>query len=255
MAGIGWYAELRKFFEEYPMRHLGKAFLFVLASVAFSVCAFAQESGFFAGVDVSGGTAQGSSSTTNGGAPFAGGGIVNHLKLGNTVGFGGHAGYRFSDLSVFVSYQHIRGSVSWNADFPAVGVASNYAGYAITDAILANVAYDWPLTRALAFRASAGLGAAFNTLSGVVENDQATGAFLSNVGNHTQFSPAARIGIGLRYKPIRNMELGLDAAVAYTGGFRTADTRTGNLGVTQINPYKIDNVWRPSLALSFQYRF
>lgn len=237
------------------MHFSGKAFLFVFASVVFSTSAYAQESGFFAGVDMSGGTTQGSSSTRDGGAPFAGGGIVNKLKLGNTVGFGGHVGYRFSDLSVFLSYQHVRGSVSWNADFPAIGSTSNYAGSAITDAVLANVAYDWPLTHVLAFRASAGLGVAFNTLSGVVENDQATGAFLSDVGNHTQVSPAAQVGVGFRYKPMPRMALGLDAVVAYTGGFRTADTRTGNLGVTQIVPYRIDNVWRPTLLVSFQYRF
>jgi hypothetical protein len=233
----------------------GKTLLLICASIVFSTTAFAQESGFFAGVDVSGGTAQGSSSTRDGGAPFAGGGIVKNLRLGNTVGFGGHAGYRFSDLSVFVSYQHVRGSVSWDADFPAIGATSNYAGFAVTDAVLANVAYDWPLTHALTFRTSAGLGVAFNTLSGVAENDQGSGAFLSNVGNHTQVSPAAQVGVGFRYKLMPRMELGLDAAVAYTGGFRTGDTRTGNLGVTQIVPYKIDNVWRPSLWASLQYKF
>lgn len=242
-------------FKEYPMFPLKKTLLFILVSAAVPASAFAQESGFFIGPDISAGTTQGSSSTKNGGAPFAGGGVVNHLKLGNTVGFGGHAGYKFSDLSVFISYQHMRGSVSWDADFPAIGEASGYAGYAVTDAVLANVAYDVPLTKALAFKATAGLGVAFNTLSGVVESDKATGDFLSNVGNHTQVSPAAQIGAGLQYKLTPNMDLGLNALVAYTGGFRTADTRTGNLGVTDIVPYKIDNVWRPSLQASFQYRF
>jgi hypothetical protein len=237
------------------MRFPGRFLLFVSASAVFSTAAFAQESGFFAGVDVSGGTTQGSSSTRDGGAPFAGGGIVRNLRMGDTVGFGGHAGYKFSDLSLFLSYRHARGSVSWDADFPAIGATSNYAGFAVTDAALVNVAYDWPLTHALTFKASAGLGVAFNTLSGVVENDQGTGAFLSNVGDHTQVSPAARIGVGFRYALMPRMELGLDAAVDYSGGFRTADTRTGNLGVTQIVPYRIDQVWRPSVAVSFQYRF
>jgi hypothetical protein len=211
--------------------------------------------GFFAGLDVSGGMAQGSSSTRDGGAPFAGGGIVRNLKFDNTVGIGGHAGYRFSALSVFLSYAHIRGDVSWDAVFPGIGAASGFAGAAASDVILANVAYEFPLSDAVALSTSGGVGVAFNALSGLEETDRGTGLFLSDVAGHTQASPAARLGVGLRYRMDPNLEWGLDASVLYTGGFRTGDTRRGNLGVTGIVPYEIDDVWRADLGVSFRYRF
>jgi hypothetical protein len=48
---------------------------------------------------------------------------------------------------------------------------------------------------------------------------------------------------------------GVNVAVAYTGEFETANTRFGNLGTTEINPYKIDDVWRANVMASMQYRF
>ena len=48
-------------------------FMFFVTSPA---TVLADETGFFAGLDVLGGIAGGSSDTTNGGAPFAGGGVV-----------------------------------------------------------------------------------------------------------------------------------------------------------------------------------
>lgn len=63
-----------------------------MTALLFPASALAQDTGFFAGLDVYGGTAFGSSSTTNGGAAFAGGGVVNNVKFGGTVGMGGHAG-------------------------------------------------------------------------------------------------------------------------------------------------------------------
>lgn len=44
-----------------------KLLLAIAVSSAFSTSAFAEESGFFAGIDVSGGAAHGSSDTKNGG--------------------------------------------------------------------------------------------------------------------------------------------------------------------------------------------
>jgi len=212
-------------------------------------------SGFFAGLDVSGGMAHGSSSTRDGGAPFAGGGIVRNLKFDNTVGIGGHAGYRFDAWSVFLSYAHIQGDVGWDADFPKAGIASGFAGSAASDVILANVAYEFPLSDALALGASGGVGVAFNSLSGIDERDLGSGQFLSHVAGHTETSPAARLGLGLRYRMGRDLEWGLDASLLYTGGFRTGDTRRGNQGVTGIVPYEIDDVWRADLGVSFRYRF
>lgn len=217
---------------------------------------FAGEPGFFAGLDVSAGMAQGSSDTRDGGAGFAGGGIVDGVKFGNTAGIGGHVGYRLDpSWSVFLSYRYVRGDIRWRAAFPAIGVASRFSGTALNHTVLANVGYEIPLTSATAFQATAGLGVAFNALAGVAETDEATSAFLSDVADHTQASPAARIGLGLRYAATRHATIGLDAALTYVGGFRTGNTRSGNLGVTPITPYDIDGVWRTSLSASAEVRF
>jgi hypothetical protein len=216
----------------------------------------AQEPGFFAGLDVSAGIAQGSSDTRDGGASFAGGGIVDGVKFGNTTGIGGHAGYRLDpSWSLFLSYQYARGDVRWRAAFPAIGAASRFSGTAYSHTVLANVGYEKPLTSTVTLQASAGLGVAFNALADVVEKDEATSAFLSDVAKHTRANPAARIGLGLRYAVAKHATIGLDAAITYIGGFRTGDTRSGNLGVTPITPYDIDGVWRTSLSASAGMRF
>jgi hypothetical protein len=49
--------------------------------------------------------------------------------------------------------------------------------------------------------------------------------------------------------------LGLDALLTYTGGFETGDTRSGNLGITDINPYKIKDAWRANLGVSINFEF
>ena len=231
----------------------------VLTSVlaaALPATAVAGEQGFFAGLDAAGGAAAGSSGTKNGGAPFAGGGIVNHVTFGETAGIGGHIGYRFDPaMSAFISYRHIQGGIRWDANFPLVGAASGYKGSAISDALTANVAYEFPLSKATAITTTAGLGLTFNTLSGITETDKPTGIFLSDVADHTRMSPVAQIGAGIRHKIAPNASLGLDASIAYTGGFETGNTRSGNLGITDINPYKIDNVWRASLGASIRVAF
>jgi hypothetical protein len=217
---------------------------------------FAGEPGFFTGLDVSAGMTQGSSGTTDGGASFAGGGIVDDVKFEHTAGIGGHVGYRLDpSWSVFLSYQYVRGDVRWHAAFPAIGPASRFAGTALSHTVLANVGYEFPLTSAVTLQATAGLGMAFNTLADVVEKDEATSEFLSDVAKHTRANPAARIGLGLRYAATRHATIGLDAAITYVGGFRTGNTRSGNLGVTPITPYDIDGVWRTSLSASAGMRF
>jgi hypothetical protein len=231
-------------------------FLAIIVSAVVPSPVLAQDVGFFAGLDVSGGVAHGSSSTKDGGAPFAGGGVVNNLEFGKTVGVGGHIGYQFDTaLSIFLSYQHIRGDIRWDADFPMVGAASSYAGKAISNVILGNAAYEMPLSDATALKLSVGLGVTLNSLSGIRETDKGTGIFLSDVKNHTEAGPAAQLGAGIWHKVTPNVVLGLDVATAYAGGFRTGDTRTGNLGVTEIKPYKIDNVWRTNLTASVQIKF
>lgn len=228
----------------------------VVIAAFIPVSGFAQEPGFFAGVDASAGMAQGSSNTTDGGAAFAGGGVVDHVEFGNTAGIGGHIGYAFDpSWSLFLSYQYARGDIRWNASFPAYGVASRFSGDAASNTVLANVGYEVRLTPAASLRATAGLGVAFNSLSGLVETDAATSSFLSDVADHTQANPAAQLGVGFRYAISRNTVVSLDAAVTYVGGFRTGDTRTGNLGVTDITPYEINDVWRTNLAASVGIRF
>tara|TARA_R110002072_G_scaffold136610_2_gene279126 strand:+ start:583 stop:1296 length:714 start_codon:yes stop_codon:yes gene_type:complete len=228
-------------------------FMFFVTSPA---TVLADETGFFAGLDVLGGIAGGSSDTTNGGAPFAGGGVVRDVDFGNTIGAGGHVGYRFTPaVSTFLSYQHIRGDISWTADFPLFGAASDYEGTAISNVVMGNIAYDHPLSNRLAVRGSLGLGLTFNSLSGITETDNPSGVFISDVQDETKISPVAQIGAGLRYHARDNIALGLDALFAYSGDFKTGNTRSGNLGVTSINPYEIEDVWRASLGVSLTIGF
>ncbi len=123
-----------------------------LVAAVLAICpatALAEAPGLFAGVEVTAGTASGSSGTRDGGAPFAGGGIVGNVQFGETLGIGGHVGYQFDTaLSVFASYQHVRGDIGWNADFPAIGASSRFDGSALSDVILGNVAFDLALSDA-----------------------------------------------------------------------------------------------------------
>lgn len=218
--------------------------------------ASADNTGFFAGLDLSGGAAFGSSKTTDGGASWAGGSVVDNVKFGNTTGIGGHAGYRFDPaLSGFISYRHVRGDVSWNATFPMFGVASDFRGGAVSNVILGHLAYDFALSDATSIRASAGVGLSLNSLANIVETDLESGFFLADVADHTRISPAAQIGAGLQHRFAPNAMLGLNASVSYTGGFETGGTRSGNLGITTITPYRIDDVWRTELSASIQFEF
>ena len=228
----------------------------IVAASFLSDPAAADETNFFAGLDFSGGMASGSSKTTDGGTLWAGGGVVDNVKFGNTMGIGGHAGYRFSPaLSGFVSYQHVWGDVCWDATFPLLGAASDFKGTARSDVIMGNIAYAFALSETTSIRASAGAGVSFNSLSNVVETDVGTGVFLSDVANHTRVSPAFQVGAGLHHRIAPNAVLSLNASVGYTGGFETGDTRSGNLGITPITPYKIDDVWRTGLNASMRIDF
>lgn len=235
---------------------LNRLLSIVMAVPFLQTPAHAEHSGFFAGLDMSGGMAFGSSSTTKGGAAFAGGGVVNHVKFGGAIGGGGHAGYRFDpSLSTFISYRHIRSDVGWNANFPVFNISSDFKGTAISNAVMGHLAYDLALSDATSVRTSAGLGLSFNSLSGVVETDKGTGTFLADVADHTQISPTAQIGAGISHRIAPRAVLGVDASISYTGGFATGHTRSGNLGITPITPYKIDSVWRADLGASLRYEF
>lgn len=227
-----------------------------ISSLALPATALAEDAGFFAGLDATGGIAFGSSSTTDGGAPFAGGGIVDNVKFRGTVGLGGVVGYHFaSPLSAFLSYRQVQGGIGWDADFPLFGVSSGFDGTAISRAVMGNLAYDFALSDVTTLRAAAGVGLSFNTLSDVVEKDNPTGAFLSNVEDHTRTSPTAQLDLGIQHALTPAAIVGLSASIIYSGGFETGDTRSGNLGVTAINPYAIDDVWRANLGASIRVRF
>jgi hypothetical protein len=88
-----------------------------------------------------------------------------------------------------------------------------------------------------------------------LERDLRTGFFGAELADHTRISPAARIGAGIQHKIASNAALGLNASVSYTGGFETGTTRSGNLGITPITPYRIDDVWRASLSASARFEF
>lgn len=233
--------------------------LAVVISAAWPVVALAEEQDFFFGLDALGGTAFGSSSTKDGGGVlpmFKGDGVVSNVRFGGTIGIGGHFGYRFSpNWSALVSYQHMRGNVSWDAAFPTYGGGSEFDGNATSDAFIGNVAYQRLLSDITAVSLKAGLGVGFNRLSELVEANRVTGQFVSNVAGKTKTSPLFQIGAGIQHKLIGNTTIGLDALLAYAGGFETGDTRRGNLGVTDINPYKIDDVWRANLGASIRFEF
>lgn len=225
----------------------------VVVLIILPAMAQAQAPGFFAGLDTSVGIAHGSSDTSDGGG-FGGGGIVKDVKFGNAAGIGAHAGYQFDrNLSGFVSYQHVRGDIDWAAEFPGFGQRLDFSGKATSNAILVNLAYGWNVSDATTIRATAGVGATHNKLSNVTETYQ--GAFVSDVEKHTKLSPMVQVGASLQHQLSTNAVLGLNAMVAYTGGFRTGNTRKGNLGVSEINPYEIDDVWRASLGVSLNVRF
>lgn len=230
--------------------------LIVFLLCLFPVSASAGETGFFTGIDVTAGKAFGSSDQTNGGAPAAGGGIVKNVKLNDTIGLGGHLGYRFDNaVSVSLGYQHIWGDVSWDANFPAISYTSTYDGTAISDAILVNLSYDIAVSDTLSITPAAGIGLTFNSFSGVTERSKSTGQFLSSVGDDTKISPAAQVGLGFGYKIAQSIRLDINSVLAYTGEFQTGSTRRGNLGVTGITPYEIGDVWRASLGASINFKF
>lgn len=221
--------------------------------------ALAETGPFFYGLEAVGGVARGRSNTTNGGGLpplFGADGIVESVRFGTVFGIGGHVGYRFdSTWSAVVSYRHVRGDVGWTAYYPSFGLSSAFDGDARSHAIIGSIVRDQPLSETSVMTLRAGLGVSFNRLSGIVETDPLTGDFISNLASHTRASPAAEIGLGFRHSLTPNATLGLDASVAYAGRFRTGDTRSGNLGVTPINPYTISNVWRGTLGASLNFTF
>src|SRR3546814_6506974 len=98
---------------------------------------------------------------------------------------------------------------------------------AISNAILVNAAYDWFPSDATTIRATAGIGFTFNTLSDVTE--RFNGAFAADLENHIKNSPIVQIGDTIQHQFTPRTALGLSAAIAYTGGYRTGSSRTGTL--------------------------
>jgi opacity protein-like surface antigen len=214
------------------------------------------DSGFYAGLDITGGKTFGSSDTRNGGSGLAGGGIVENVEFDDSAGIGGHIGYKLNPaLSASVSYQYIRSGLRWDARFPSISAASGFKGHAISHEIMAKLSYGRALSDKASFHVDAGAGFTINTLSNVIETDVGTGLFLSNVGEHASIHPAAQIGAGIERGVTPALKLDLKTSLDYIGGFETGNTRKGNLGVTAITPYKIDRVWRASLGAAMHISF
>ena len=182
------------------MRSFTMVFGVVLLSSALAASASARQgAGVFAGVDFSPATTRGSSDTKDGGAGFAGGGIVEQVRFGQTIEIGAHIGYRIDPTwSVFLGYRHGCGDLRWKASFPLFAVASRFAGTARSNMLLAGLGYEAPLSGITSFRATAGAGPTFNTLSNIVEKDQATAIFLAELSDRTRTGMAARMGVGVR---------------------------------------------------------
>lgn len=237
------------------MRQAGCPSVVLFAAACLAASSAAAE-GFFAGLDISGGTAFGKADGKDGGAPWAGGSEVTGLRFGPAIGVGGYAGYRInSAFALSASYQHLRGSIGWEAEFPRFGVTSIYAGTAATDLILGHASYHIPLGNRSAVELKAGAGLAINTLSSVAETDKGTGIFLADVENGSRTNAAGQLGVGLSHHFTSKVALGLSATASYVGGFETGDSRSGNLGVTPIVPYRIDDVWRINLGGTLRVRF
>lgn len=218
--------------------------------------AAAQESGFFAGLDLSAGAAFGSSTTRDGGAPWAGGGIVDKVSFGALSGVGVRAGYRFDPtFSTFGSLDFLRGDVRWRASYPLFGVQSTFEGAAVSTVIMGNLAGDFALGETTVLRARAGFGLSLNTLADIVETEMATGTFVADVAQRMRVSPAARIGVGIAQQIAPGAEFGIETGLTYVGSFETGDSRTGNLGATAIKPYRIDDVWAANVSASLRVEF
>lgn len=230
-----------------------KQILFLVAAFASCMAAAAASgSPFFVGMEFSIGPTSGSSSETNGGAPWAGGGVVSDVQVGSSTMLGGHVGYRFNpNWAVSVGYQRSKADIRWNADFPNIWFKSHYAGSAISNQLIGNLLYAIPLSDpAATIHLSAGGGLAFNKLSNIVESTLETGVFLSDVADNSQTAPVGQLGAGLSYRLSPKVVLGLNGKLSYVGKFETGNTRSGNLGVTDINPYRIDNMWRKSIGVT-----
>jgi hypothetical protein len=236
-----------------------KWLLCIAMSAAFPSVVLAEENQdghFFAGVDVSGGMATGSSGTKNGGDSFGKGGTVNNLKFKETFGIGAHAGYQFTPaLSAFLSYHHTSGDIHFDADFPNRYISTSIKGKAETDALLANVAYAWDLTDDTTIHASAGAGVAFNQLKGLVEHLKINGNFTSTLTDQTKAHPMAQLGIGVTHQLSKDLSASVAMSTAYVGNYETGNTRQYISKTRKITPYKINDVWRTQFTASVNYQF
>lgn len=205
--------------------------------------ATAGETGFFAGLNGGAAFRSGSSGTTDGGAPWAGGGTVSDVRFQTAFLVGAHAGYRFSpNLSAFVSYENISGGVAWQARFPTTTIVSRFNALATSQVVLANATFSHGLSDATKIDLTGGLGLATNNLTSIRETAPGFEAFVEE-GNQT--SLAARAGIGLEHRIGRSVTFGANAALTYQGGFTTGGTRSAPaFNVTEaIRPYRLDDTW------------
>jgi hypothetical protein len=207
----------------------------------------ADDSGFFIGPEAGVAFRFGSSDTEHAGAAFAGGGTVHDVAFEAAYQVGGHAGYRFaSGLAVFLSYDYIAGGVRWKTSYAIGGPDGRFHGDALSHVAMANVAYSPWTGRATALDFTFGAGASVNLLQDVAETYPGAGQSFM-VSDGAKVGPAARAGIGIRHALAPWLELGADAAIAYYGGFRTGDARTG-FAAGPIAPYGIDWVWGASVG-------
>jgi|HigsolmetaAR201D_1030396.scaffolds.fasta_scaffold19256_2 hypothetical protein len=239
------------------------AFIFLGAALSCTTPVFAQEAGFFAGIDGGAAFRSGSSGTTNGGAAYAGGATLTDVKFDDTYLVGGHVGYRFNPrLAAFVSYEHIAGDVSWTADFANPTSSSTFlSGEAVSDVIMANVAYRYALADATALNFGAGVGISINKLKGVTEFVR--GSSYAEVAGDTKTGLAARAMIGVEHQLSNAVSFGANIALAYFDGFTTGDERfipaaaiiPGLSPTEAIGPYEIDDVWGGTVSAFIKVQF
>lgn len=218
--------------------------------------AFAQDAGFFVGIDTIGSVGYGTPTTTTAGAYAGGGGSLSDIRFGAAVNLGGHVGYRFDGpLSVSISYQHLASSIAWTTHFKANNDVTFMEGNAQSDVVLVNLGLDLLSSETTTIGASLGLGFAHNQLFEITETTQAPGGFGADINPGQSTGLAAQIGLSLTQKLTDNAVLALGGSFGYSGEFETADSRTTHTGsIHKISPYTFE-AWRASFSGSLRFQF
>ena len=203
---------------------------------------------------------EGDSDTTDGGAAFAGGGIVEDVELDRGGIYGAAFARRIAERwAVALEYDRVTADVAYAARYPTLGdVVDPFRGEAASDALIVSGRYTLPLGDASRWSLGFGLGVgvAFNSLEDVEEefvpSDGIPDAFLED-GDETDF--AARAAARSSYRIADRWSVFGEATALRLGQFSTGDARTLPGGASEpIEAYELE-VWTATFTLGAGYRF